>query len=447
MLKPRPYQEDAADFIFENDRSLILAAVGAGKTMIALTAMQEYIVQQVVKRWIVVAPKRVAVEVWPREAKLWSQMTINVAVGSAGTRKAAIMHPSDVVVINYDTLQWLVEKFPNIGKYFGGVVFDELTRLKNASGKRFKALHTIIDQIPIRVGLTGSFTSNGLEDVFGQVKIIDQQVLGRSKGAFLQQYFWCSNPQFGDWTPRPGALQKVMDRIRPVTFILENSDYADSLPPLNIVEMRCDLADRKPYLKMKKDFVAEFPNATAIAANSGVVTAKLQQMAGGWVYDTQTVPSDVPGKWITTKTAHWYDTAKFDMLDDLLQENQRSPTLVWYWFKEELAELKRRYPKAQTLDDTDAVQRWNDGGIELLLAHPMSAGHGINLQGQNKMVFLTLPWSLELYEQAIGRLHRGGQKQAVWCYILLTNGTVDEQVWQALRDKRDMSDIAIEALK
>ena len=168
-----------------------------------------------------------------------------------------------MVVINYDNLQWLCAHFPKLP--FGGVVFDELTRLKNASGKRFKALHTVIDQIPIRIGLTGSFTSNGLEDVFGQVKIIDQQVLGRSKGAFLQQYFWCSNPQFGDWTPRPDALQKVMDRIKPLTFVLENSDYTDSLPPLNIVELRCDMANREPYLKMKKDFVAEFPNAKGIS--------------------------------------------------------------------------------------------------------------------------------------------------------------------------------------
>lgn len=446
MLGLRPYQEEAADFIFERDRSIVLAAVGAGKTAIALTAMQEYIYAGIVQRWLVIAPKRVCVEVWPREAKLWTSMSVNVAVGMAAARRKAISCPSEVVVINYDALQWLAEELPDIGQHFNGIVFDELTRLKNASGKRFKALHKIIDQIPVRIGLTGSFTSNDLEDVFGQVKIIDQQVLGRSKGAFLQQYFWCSNPQFGDWTPRPGALEKVMARIKPITYLLENTDYADSLPPLNIVEIRCDLADHKPYLKMKKDLAIEIQGKAVTAANAGVVTAKLQQMACGWVYETKTTPSATPGKFITTQTPHWFDTVKFDALHDLLQENQHSPTLIWYWYKEELAELKRRYPRAQTLDDKDAVQCWNDGDIDLLLAHPMSAGHGINLQGQNKMVFLSLPWSLELYEQAIGRLHRGGQKQAVWCYALLTNGTIDDQIWRALKDKRDMSDIAIEAL-
>ena len=132
----------------------------------------------------------------------------------------------------------------------------------------------------------------------------------------------------------------------------------------------------------------------------------------------------------------------------MLSENQHDNTLVWYWYKESLAELKRRYPHAQTLDDKGAVERWNRGEIELLLAHPQSAGHGINLQyGGCKMAFLELPWSLELYEQAIGRLHRSGQAHDVWVYVLLTNKTIDEQIFAALHDKRAISDIAQECLK
>ena len=139
---------------------------------------------------------------------------------------------------------------------------------------------------------------------------------------------------------------------------------------------------------------------------------------------------------------------KFDLLEELLEENQRDATLIFYTFKEELAELLRWYPHAQTLDSPDAIARWNRGEIELLLAHPKSASHGLNLQGYaNKMVFLSLPWSLELYEQAIGRLHRSGQQRDVWVYVLMTNNTVDEKIWAALKDKRSISDIAIEALK
>jgi SNF2 family DNA or RNA helicase len=143
----------------------------------------------------------------------------------------------------------------------------------------------------------------------------------------------------------------------------------------------------------------------------------------------------------------WFDTAKFDRLHELLEENQRANTLIVYNYQEELAELKRRYPHAQTLDDDRAIERWNAGTIELLLVHPKSAGHGLNLQyGGCRIVFLSLPWSLELYEQTIGRLHRSGQRHDVWCYVMLTNKTVDERIWAALHDKRAISDIAMEEL-
>jgi SNF2 family DNA or RNA helicase len=137
---------------------------------------------------------------------------------------------------------------------------------------------------------------------------------------------------------------------------------------------------------------------------------------------------------------------KFDLLDDILEENQRSNTIVVYNFKEELAMLQRLYPHAKTIDGN--VEAWNAGQIPLLLIHPKSAGHGLNLQyGGNKIIFMSLPWSLELFEQTVGRLHRGGQKEAVWCYIIMTNKTVDERIWASLHDKKAISDIALDELK
>jgi hypothetical protein len=316
--------------------------------------------------------------------------------------------------------------------------------LKNPSGTRFKALLKVLEPMRVRWGLTGSFTSNGLEDVFGQCKIVDQSLLGRSKGAFMQQYFVLINKEFGEWAPRVGALAKVMERIKPATYVLEAGEYADKLPPLHVIEVRCDLDDRKPYEKMKKDFQAL--DVTAI--NAGVVTGKLQQMASGFVYDTRKQASDAPEKFIVTQTPVWFSSHKFDRLEELLNENQRANTIIAYTYQEELAELKRRYPHAQTLDDKEAIQRWNEGRVELLLVHPKSAGHGLNLQfGGCKIIFLSLPWSLELYEQTIGRLHRSGQKHDVWCYVMLTNKTVDEKIWGALHDKRAIADIAMEELK
>ncbi len=432
MLKPRPYQDEAADFLYERDRAMILAPVGAGKTMITLTAMQAMLDDGLVKRWLVVAPKRVCTDVWPVEAPLWSRIAPALAVGTPAQRNAALTSAASVVVINYDNLDKLTDL-----SGFDGIVFDELTRLKNPSGKRFKALEKLLEPVKVRWGLTGSFTSNGLEDVFGQCKIIDQPLLGRAKGAFMQQYFICINRDFGQWVPAPGALEQVMARIKPATFVLDPGDYKDKLPPCNVVEVRTTFADRAPYEKMKRDYVVKFGDDRVIAQNAASVTTKLQQMASGFVYNREAGDKSI-----------WFSDHKFDRLAELLDENQRANTIVVYNYQEELAELKRRFPHAATIDEPDAIARWNAGKIELLLIHPKSAGHGLNLQhGGCHMVFVSLPWSLELYEQTVGRLHRGGQTHAVWVYVMLTEKTIDERIWASLHDKRAVSDIAMEELK
>jgi SNF2 family DNA or RNA helicase len=445
MLSLRPYQEQAADFLYEHDRAMVLAPVGAGKTALTLTAMRDAVQDGVVTRWLVVAPLRVAQHVWPVEATKWTpDLTLSVAVGSPSWRLKALASNARVVVTNYDNLQWLAKQKMD----FDGVVFDELTRLKNPSGVRFKAILKALEPVKIRWGLTGSFTSNGLEDVFGQCKIIDQSLLGRSKGAFLQQYFICLNREYGEWTPATGALQQVMARIKPATYVLEPGEYKDKLPPLHTVTLRCELLDREPYEKMKRDFMVEFPDAQAIAANAAAVTAKLQQMASGFVYDTTRTASDRLGKFDVTQKTVWFSDHKLELLEDLLDENQHANTIIVYNYQAELEALKRWYPKAATIDQPGVIDAWNRGEIELLLIHPKSAGHGLNLQhGGSRMVFLSLPWSLEEYEQTIGRLHRSGQRHDVWVYVLQTDKTIDEKIWAALHDKRAMSDVAMWELK
>jgi len=405
---------------------MILAPVGAGKTAITLTAMSDMTARGHCDRWLVLAPKRVCLSVWPTEVKKWADhLKLAVAVGTPAQRKAAFESDADIVVTNYDNI-------PSIDPtHFDGIVFDELTRLKNPSGKRFKFLSKILDQFQIRWGLTGSFTSNGLEDVFGQCKVVDQSLLGRSKGAFLQQYFYCINREYGQWEPLPDALSQVMERIKPAVYVLEPGEYKDKLPPLHVVEMRCDM-DMGPYNTMKREFVLEL-GQTITAPTAAVVTQKLQQLAGGFVYGEA--------------GPEWLSGHKFDMLDDILEENQHANTIVVYNYKEELAELKRRY-KLTTIDEDNAVDNWNAGKIQLLAIHPKSAGHGLNLQfGGNKIVFLSLPWSLELYEQTVGRLHRSGQTRDVWCYVILCNKTIDERIFESLKDKRTLAEIALEELK
>jgi SNF2 family DNA or RNA helicase len=425
-VKLRDYQDTAADFLFEHDRAMILAPVGAGKTAITLTAMADMVKHGHVGRWLVLAPKRVCTDVWPIEAMKWApKLVVTVAVGTPNQRKTALHSLADVVVTNYDNIQWLAEQELS----FDGIVFDELTKLKNPSGTRFKALLKVMDPIKMRWGLTGSFTSNGLEDVFGQCKIVDQSLLGRAKGAFMQQYFTLINKDFGEWEPRKGSLELVMQRIKPATFVLEPGEYKDKLPPLHTVEVACKM-DMTGYNKMKKDFVLD----DVVAINAAVVTQKLQQMSSGFLY--------------SDNGPIWLSPHKFDRLEELLDENQHANTLLVYQYQEELAELKRRFKRLVTLDDDDAIERWNRGEVALLAVHPKSAGHGLNLQhGGHHIVFLSLPWSLELYEQTVGRLHRSGQRHDVWCYVFLTDATVDHKIWGALHDKQSLSTIALEALK
>ena len=432
-LRLRAYQDDAADFLYERDRAMILAPVGAGKTAITLTAMKAMLDDGHVKRWLVLAPKRVCTDVWPVEQPKWAEgITLRVAVGTPAERAAAWDSNAQVIVTNYDNLQTLSDL-----SAFDGIVFDELTRLKNPGGKRFKALEKLIAPVRVRWGLTGSFTSNGLEDVFGQCKIVDQTLLGRAKGAFMQQYFICINRDFGQWVPAHGGLEQVMERIRPATYVLEPGEYKDKLPPCHVNEVRVALTDRAPYDSMKKEYVTRFGEERIIAQNAGAVTSKLQQMASGFAYNRGAAVESI-----------WFSPHKFDRLEELLAENQRTNTIVAYSYLEELAELKRRFPHAQTMDDDNVIERWNRGEVELLLVHPKSAGHGLNLQhGGCHMVFLSLPWSLELYEQTVGRLHRSGQTRDVWVYVMLTDNTIDERIWAALHDKRAVSDVALEELK
>ena len=429
MLSLRPYQESGADFLYEHDRAMILAPVGAGKTAMTLTAMDQMVRDGIAPRWLIVAPLRVCTHVWPSETPKWApDLQLDVAVGTPRQRNAALDGSADAVAINYENLQWLAEQDLSS---FDGIVFDELTRLKNPSGARFKALNKVIGDIQIRWGLTGSFTSNGLEDVFGQCKIIDQSLLGRSKGAFQQQYFVQYNRgTHVEWEARPGALEAVMERIKPATFLLEPGEYKDKLPPLHTVEVPVEMEMRE-YDVMKKNFVLEFGDDTVLAQNAAVVTQKLQQLSSGFVYHDG--------------GARWLSSHKFDALEALLDENQHANTIIFYNYVEELHELQRRFPRLGGVDDLD---EWNAGRVRLLALHPKSAGHGLNLQhGGHHMVWLSLPWSLELYEQAVGRLHRSGQRHDVWNYVMLTDKTIDHKIWAALHDKRSLSDLALEALK
>lgn len=458
----RPDQNEAVTQLYEHDRAIVLGSVGSGKTLTVLQAMYEMTRDGHVKHWLVVAPKRVCVAVWPVEIKKW-WFPFSVAVAVAPGKKtmpkkkrdALLLARAQVTVVNYDVLQSLPD-----GMQFDAVVFDELTKLKNSAtatrdrksvskGKRFAAIFDRLDTVSIRWGMTGSFTSNGLSDVFGQCKIIDETCLGRSKGAYLQKFFIPVNPKFGQWTPRPGALDKVMQAVKPLTVFLDNETYRKGLPCEEpaFIPITCAM-DMKEYKAMQRNLLLELEGKKITAVNSGVATQKLEQLASGFVYHTEQDAAEIPGQFKVTKTPVWRSYHKYEALDEIIEENQRAPHLIVYWYPVEMRYLKQRYPQAVHIDEPNAIDRWNKGNIELLLVHPASAGHGLNLQfGGHFIVYLTLPRSLELFEQVWGRLLRTGQRHAVKAYLLLTEKTVDEKKWRALRDKKDYSTLSLDALK
>lgn len=461
MISLRPDQNNAATHLYEHDRVIVLGDVGSGKTATVLQAMYEMVRDGHVRRWLVIAPKRVCTQVWPKELEKWNvPLTMSVAVATPdkpsmpkAEREAAFRRDAQVYVINFDTLQQLPEDF-----WFDGVVIDELTKFKNGSattrsnrkqvskGKRFAAIYNRLESVNIRWGMTGSFTSNGLKDVFGQCKIIDQSYLGRSKGAFLQKYFIPECPERDQWIPRPGSMQAVMQTIRPLVVFLDNEEYRNSLPPLRIVPMKLSM-DRMNYEHMLKNAVLSLQGKNITAVNAGVVSQKLQQLASGFIYHTEKEAAEVPGLFKTTKTPVWLSDHKLEAIDEILEESQGANIIVAYWFKEELEQLQKRYPYAETLDAKNAEERWNRGGIRMLLVHPASAGHGLNLQfGGHHLIFTSLPWSLELFEQTIGRLIRTGQLHAVYVYLLLAERTIDERIWFDLQNKRDYSSVAFAEL-
>lgn len=448
MPELRPYQQESVTHLYEQDQAMVLASVGAGKTAIAITGADELVRDGIVKRWLVFAPRKVCVDVWPEELAKWApHLTISVATGEVQTRtgkyrpmnakerQKAMDADVDIVVVNYDAIQ----SISDISR-FDGIIFDELTKLKNSSGKRFRHLEALIKDagIKIRWGLTGSFTSAGLEDVFGQCRIVDRAILGRSKTKFLQEYFVLVDKDFGLWEPRNDSLPKVMSLIKPITYVLSNESYRDKLPPCHFIPVPCDFErnERILYEQMRKEYLTYIHGTKITAINAGVVSGKLSQMAGGFAYDKQ-------------HGSHWFSHHKFEALDDILEENQRAPTLILYNYKEELEELKRRYGnRLSTIKTPNVVKRWNAGEIELLALHPKSAGHGLNLQyGGCHMVFISLPWSLELFEQVVGRLHRGGQTNAVWVYFLQTKNTIDEKIWSRIINRQRLSNIALEELE
>lgn len=395
-----------------------------------------------VDKVLVVAPLRVAQSVWAQEAAKWdhtSHLRCVRVLGSAASRRAALATDADVYIINRENVAWLVDelgrKWP-----FDMVVLDELSSFKNRSSARWKALRKVRGKIRRIVGLTGTPSPNGLIDLWSQVYLLDGgEALEHTLGGYRERYFRPGRRNgmtVFEWIPKQGAEEAIYKRLEGLCMSMKSADYL-TMPECiyNVVKVPLEAKAWKLYREMERDALFELKGQVITAANAATVTGKLLQLAQGAVYDEG-------GSW------HVIHDAKIDALEDIVEAANGKSVLVYYAFKSDLERLKAAFPDAVELRTEADVERWNDWKIPMLLAHPDSAGHGLNLQnGGCIMVWFGLTWSLEKYQQANARLYRQGQSQTVVIHHLIAEGTVDERVMRVLEGKATAQDELMEAVK
>jgi SNF2 family DNA or RNA helicase len=423
-------QQRGVDHLYGTDFTQFVAPMGYGKTAVAMTAIGELIVDGEISCALVVAPKRVAQLVWPKEKGEWTHLQKLRVVTVDGTPeqrlKKLFRTPGDIFVVGIDLIPWLCNLLKPLADdhpLFQLLVIDESSRLKNARGVWSKAMRKIAPRFKMRWGLTGTPRPNGYLDQFGPLSVITADKLwGRSYDRWREEHFMATDYQRRNWEIRQDHIPRVEMDIRRYTATVDPSDLAD-VPELVVrdhwVELPEDIMD--DYRRMERKLVAEIGDDVVVAANAGVSTIKLAQMVQGFLYNED-------------KSALWIHDAKLDVLKDMIEKLDGAPALIAYEFQEDLARLRTVWPELRWLgagtSDSQAAQNeadWNAGRLPLLALHPAAAGHGLNLQhGGHQLIWYGMTWSAELYDQTIKRIHRQGQKERCFIHRILARHTLDE---------------------
>ena len=422
------YQRKGVEFIKDKKRVFMLLDLGLGKTVTTLTAVSDLLDSFTVNKVLVIAPLRVANSVWPSEVSEWSHLEylkVNVATGNEKNRISALSSTCDIVTINRENIKWLVDFY---GKDwpFDCVVVDESSSFKNNSSQRFKALKKVLPETDYMIALTGTPSPNGLLDLWSQVFLLDFGVsLGRTMTDYKRRFFEADYMGY-KFTPKSGSSDKIHDLIRPFTLSMSAEDYLDVPDRIDssiIIDLPAKILTQ--YKEFERDLILEVQEKELEAQSAAVLANKLLQWCNGATY------TDEHKNWITLHDE------KLKALADLVEENSGENMLVAYNYKTDLMRLQKQFPNAVVLDKQQStIDRWNSGEISMLLAHPASAGHGLNLQkGGSMLVWFGLNWSLELYQQFNGRLHRQGQTKPVRVVHIVARDCIDERVIDVLSDK------------
>lgn len=383
---------------------------------------------------LVIAPKRVAEDTWAQEAEKWthlSHLDVSLVLGTPKQREQALEKDSDIYVTNKENTKWICERYKKSWP-FDMVVIDELSTFKNSDSQRFKVLKKKWPLFNRFVGLTGTPAPKNIMDLWAQMYLIDGgERLGKFKTHFRQKYFYPTH-QISDnvfnWELKDGAKDEIYNKISDVTVSMESKDYLKMPERVDTVkEAKLSKKERALYDELEQNMVIEndIDDEKDIAAlNSASLSNKLLQMSNGAVYANDGT------------ITHIHDR-KLELLDEIVEESQGQPILVMYNYKHDKDRLLERYSFSETLDSEDYMERWNNGEIQMLITHPASAGHGLNLQyGGSIMVWFGLTWNLEYYEQANARLYRQGQKKTTVIHHLLTENSIDQKVYDSLKNKK-----------
>jgi SNF2 family DNA or RNA helicase len=436
------YQRRAVSFIETVSHCALFLDMGAGKTISTLTAIVDLLDDFAVSRVLVVAPLRVANTVWHTEARNWEHtrhLDFAIATGPMKNRLAALAKEATVTVINRENIPWLVDYY-GAAWPFDMVVIDESSSFKSHSSKRFRAMKKVRSRIERMVLLTGTPASNGYIDLWSQVFLLDGgQRLGRTITLYRNTYF--DSDYFGyTYTLRPGADKAIQRRISDIVLSLDPTEYQELPDNLHLV-LANPLEGKllKDYLKFESEALLSLGNEEEVSAvSAAVLTNKLLQFCSGAIYGEP----DEKGK----RPVHHFHDLKLDTLEEIM-ETASDNVLVAYNYKHSLERILKRFPYAEVMGTSgDEVERWNAGHIRMLLVHPKSSGHGINLQhGGHTLVWFDYTWSLEEYQQLNKRLHRQGQKEMVRT-IHIAVGPAEEKLMRALGKKDVTQKQLLEAL-
>lgn len=435
------YQKKAVDFIQTKERCVLLLDMGMGKSVSTLTAISDLFDGFAVNKVLVIAPLRVANSVWAQEKDKWDHLrhlNVSVCTGTEKQRIAALQRDANVYVINRENVVWLVDHYKKKWP-FDAVIIDESSSFKNPSAKRFRALKKVLPYTNYMVLLTGTPSPNSLMDLWPQMYLVDfGDSLGRTVTGFRQRFF---EQHYGGyrWKIREGCSEKIHSLISDRVISMSAEDYLELPDRIDLIEnVELPASVFKKYKELESTLLAELDTGEEIEAISAAALAnKMLQFANGAAYHDE--------------YKNWAEihAEKLDALSDLVEDNPDENILVAYNYRFDLDRLQKRFPKSVVLDkEQDTIDRWNRGEIKMLLAHPASAGHGLNLQsGGSMIVWFGLNWSLELYQQFNARLHRQGQTKPVRIVHIVSKGTIDERVMLVLKDKDAVQANLLQALK